>query len=771
MKMDRQTICIILALALSAASAAGQDAPSAGTLSFDIRDSDGQLMPGKLVVLNDASPVDLSVPYDGGHTATYDATVYTASGTGSVTLPPGAYEVWAGRGLEYSADVHEIEIRAGETSSLSATLVREVHTPGFIGADMHVHVEHVEHLEERVISLVGEGLEWAVSTEHNVHVDYRPAVDKLGLGSRLLTTVGNEVTTSIGHFNSFPLDPDSPPVDHRLLDAHELFRSMRDAPGETIIQVNHPRWDGGAYFTVMDVSPASGLTSRSSYSESFDSFELLNENRGFGWTAEPPNNSYSVRKDWYHYLNRGIRKPVVGNSDSHAIADMLVGVPRNYIASTTDDPAGLTEEALVDAIQKGRVTVNRGLYVEAWANGAGVGEMTSLRDGAVELRVRVQAPGWIESDSVEIIANGKVAAALTPSRSGSVRLDTTLTFRPQKDTWYVVTAVGSKPMRPLVHDVPVPITPLGVTNAVWVDADDDGHFTSLYDEVVTAVDERRDDPQTLIDQLAADSLMLAFATGYLMTDETDRATEILQELLPHATLHERLQIYRRLSTEDSERAIAVLEQIAEAGPEQVDRAAAALQLAKLGRKPFVRRLMEYAQTMDQREMKTLDFTWLERGRPITDWRIAGPFPFDGAHGLDDVGVVESNTSREATYTTEENATITWKDVSTADAGIVDLSALFGPVGGLNAYGFAEFESASAGNVLFLLGSDDGVVLWLNDREVHRNDAHRSVDIGDDVLVLPVEKGKNTFLVKVENGSGDWGFGIEIVDLLDVIDSE
>lgn len=759
---------MVLAAAFMTGPVRAQGESASGTLAYTIREASGDLVSGKLVFLQDGRRVDVAVPYDGGSSATYEATLYTATGSGAVELPAGEYEVWAGRGLEYSADVHHVTVHAGDTSSLDANLRREVDTRGFVGADMHVHVEHVEHLEERVISIVGEGLDWAVSTEHNVHVDYAPAVERLGLGDRLLTTVGNEVTTSIGHFNIFPVEPDAPPVDHRVTDANGLFARVRAAWPEAIIQVNHPRWDGGAYFTFMGVSPSSGIAIAPEYSEDFDSYELLNENRGFGWMAEPPNNTYSVRRDWHHLLNRGFRAPVFGNSDSHSIAGMLVGLPRNYVASPTENLSEVSEADLLRSIREGRVTVSRGLYVEASANGGAVGDLVPVRDGEVELRVRVQAPGWIDCTSIEIVANGEVVERLTPSSEQAVRLDTTLVFRPENDTWYVVAAEGRTPMRPLVHDAPVPITPLGVTNAIWVDADGDGRFTSIYDEVASMLRSRPNDPSGLVDRLAGDSLRTAFAVGHALQQGQDGSAALLEALLPHASLPDRLSIYRRMGALGTPEARTLLERTAGGSAGTLDRAAAALELAKAGQSRDLEQLMEYARTLPPAQLDALDFSWLDGGRPVVEWEVVGPFPFSGSDGLDEITEVERRPDARTPYADVDGSMREWRSVRAADGGTIDLVSLFGEHAKANAYGRARFESDSAGDVLFLLGSDDGVVLWLNGEEVHRNDAHRSVHVGDDVLVLPVRQGTNTVLVKVENGAGDWGFGLEIIDLLDVI---
>ena len=65
-------------------------------------------------------------------------------------------------------------------------------------------------IEERIVTLAGEGVELAISTDHNHHTDYSPTVTELHVGERITTVTGNEVSTPIGHMNAFPLDPEDP---------------------------------------------------------------------------------------------------------------------------------------------------------------------------------------------------------------------------------------------------------------------------------------------------------------------------------------------------------------------------------------------------------------------------------------------------------------------------------------------------------------------------------------------------------------------------------
>ncbi|MCH2103883.1 MAG: PSD1 and planctomycete cytochrome C domain-containing protein [Planctomycetes bacterium] len=55
-----------------------------------------------------------------------------------------------------------------------------------------------------------------------------------------------------------------------------------------------------------------------------------------------------------------------------------------------------------------------------------------------------------------------------------------------------------------------------------------------------------------------------------------------------------------------------------------------------------------------------------------------------------------------------------------------------------------------------LGSDDGIWVWLNGREVHANDVARGVMADQDSLTLELIEGRNELLIKVVNGGGGFG---------------
>jgi hypothetical protein len=65
-------------------------------------------------------------------------------------------------------------------------------------------------------------------------------------------------------------------------------------------------------------------------------------------------------------------------------------------------------------------------------------------------------------------------------------------------------------------------------------------------------------------------------------------------------------------------------------------------------------------------------------------------------------------------------------------------------------------SAKAQQATMLVGSDDSVRVWLDGKLVHDNPALRSARPDEDRVTVTLKPGWNKVLVKVVNGSGDYG---------------
>jgi hypothetical protein len=389
-------------------------------------------------------------------------------------------------------------------------LEREVDTSGYICADTHIHTltfsGHGDaSLNERLATIAGEGIELAVATDHNHHTDYRPAMPVTGTTDAFTPVIGNEVTTKIGHFNTFPVAPGATPPNPELPDWASLLKAMRAVPGVRVVTLNHPADNHNNFIptSLKRFHPASG-ESRDGSPWTFDGFEVVT-------SAALHSDLMRPYRDWFALLNRGLRISGLGSSDTHDVNRFILGQGRTYIASQARKASDINVGEACDSILAGRVLASMGLFTELWVDGSPVGGF-ARGTGPMQVRVRVQGPRWIEADRLDLYANGQkiLSRPLISPKGQVVKTDLTLELpRPAQDAWLVAVATGpgiSEPYWP----IPRPYQPdraewdprvLGSTNPVRVDGDGDGRYTSPYDYARRLVDACGGDPVRLVASL------------------------------------------------------------------------------------------------------------------------------------------------------------------------------------------------------------------------------------------------------------------------------
>ncbi len=249
-----------------------------GTVEYRVASAEGELMPAKLtfVPLVDGAPLEgdgrRRVYAGEGRLANGARAVeLTATGLGRVRIEPGAYRLFVSRGPEYEAHVEDIDVGSGDVTRVDVALAHEVDTTGWMSIDMHLHsapsFDSGMPLDRRVTTVVAEGLDVAVSTDHDVATDYAPTVRDLRLDPQVKTFSSAEVTTlEYGHFIGFPLDYDNLDVprhgapDWSCLSGGEILDAIRasgDGGVEPFTIVAHPR-DG--FFGYIDQSGVDTFT-------------------------------------------------------------------------------------------------------------------------------------------------------------------------------------------------------------------------------------------------------------------------------------------------------------------------------------------------------------------------------------------------------------------------------------------------------------------------------------------------------------------------------
>jgi putative heme-binding domain-containing protein len=133
--------------------------------------------------------------------------------------------------------------------------------------------------------------------------------------------------------------------------------------------------------------------------------------------------------------------------------------------------------------------------------------------------------------------------------------------------------------------------------------------------------------------------------------------------------------------------------------------------------------------------------------------LAGPFT-DGDGGFRAVHPPEGGPiDLSATYLSDDKK-LAWKEE--APGHHFELSKRFGPCDRSSFYAYFHLESVDRSRAQLLIGSDDGVKVWHNGKEVWNNDVERGALPLQDVVPLDLQPGGNDLLVRVRNIRGDCG---------------
>ena len=491
-----------------------------GHVKIRVTDGDGAPVPARVTIAGMSGGLPRVYSAARLHQAVRDGVVYTDHGLAELDLPEGPYRVYATRGSEWSLATADLTVVASAAEEAPVgqrpTLViqRVVDTSGFVATDTHVHTltfsgHGDSSVEERMVTLAGEGVELAIATDHNHNTDYRPYQSRMDLSDWFTPVVGNEVTTPIGHFNAFPLDPAAEVPAYEVRDVALLIEGIR-RKGAQVVILNHPRWPSHEEgpFGVIELDHGTGANT-AAWGYSFDAVELINS-----CTEEA--SPMLLFEDWFALLNRGERVGAVGSSDSHTVGDP-VGGGRTYVASATDDPDRIDVDAACRAILEGRTSIAMGIFVVAQAvvhdpgSGAvrvwGMGDLVTVADRSrVRLEATLRAPRWIEPTQATLFVNGTPRVfELGPSSAKpdaaclEWQLSADLADMPQEDAWAVWIVEGKGidgPFWPLHNDYT-----LGATNPIYLDLDGDGIYSGARQTAARLVKASGGSRKSLIESL------------------------------------------------------------------------------------------------------------------------------------------------------------------------------------------------------------------------------------------------------------------------------
>lgn len=155
---------------------------------------------------------------------------------------------------------------------------------------------------------------------------------------------------------------------------------------------------------------------------------------------------------------------------------------------------------------------------------------------------------------------------------------------------------------------------------------------------------------------------------------------------------------------------------------------------------------------------------------INRWWAIGPFEAEFDEGLERVFPPEGEIELHARYEAAEGRSVGWSRIQRDLGPTTDLMAEFFvnllevyPHYNTNAvaYALAYLRAPEDVDASLAVGTDDGVVIWLNGREIHRHPVGRPYQSKEDRIAVRLKQGTNTLLLKVNQGGGGWGFCVHV----------
>ncbi len=392
----------------------------------------------------------------GSGTVRYDV---SADGVFDVDVPAGRYRAFVTRGFEWSRFETEVDVAAGATVAIAASIAHVVDTDGLLGGEFHQHtlgsIDAEVPVPLKVMENAAEGVEIAVATEHDNIVDFRPFVTSFGLDNQMVAFPGNEVSyQSIGHFNAYPWGIDDADPKRDIGSAMwwektvpEMYDDIRTAGGDDIvIQLNHPRSGLTGVLASMVFDPTTGArffrdppnlqtlppTVYSDWSPAFDAIEV-NTNLGdvnlytpaarqtLQDLAEDDATDVPVLADWFGLMNAGLPIAAMGNSDTHNM-NGPVGFPRTFLA-IDKNVADVVEADVTAAIRAQRTAIGEGCLITLLTDDTLRVGHTDLVDADAALTVRLQAPPHASVGRLEIYVGGFARGLVAADGAASIDVD------------------------------------------------------------------------------------------------------------------------------------------------------------------------------------------------------------------------------------------------------------------------------------------------------------------------------------------------------------
>jgi Tol biopolymer transport system component len=442
-----------------------------GTLRLTVTDAHGAPMAARVSVLG---PDGRSfAPPDAWHHADdgfdrgerrFEYGYFHTTGSATLTVPLGTYQVEVSRGPEYRVITRSVEVVTGSNPPLRVALgaLDDLEARGWFGGDLHVHMNYGGVYRNDPARLALQARAEDLHVVENLIVNkegrvpdvawFRPGPDPASSPGTLIMH-GEEFHTSFwGHVGLLGLR------EHLVLPGYTAYANTGVASLQpTNARVfDFARAQGAVtgYVHPYDANPDPSDTTRAlTHALPVDlALGTVDYYEAVGFVDD----LMATATVWYRLLNCGFRLAAGGGTDAMANFASLrgpVGMNRVYVKSG----APLEHRRWLSALKAGRSFATNGPLLQMTVDGKDLGGEVSLPAGGGEVSVNLRLRSNVPVDHLELVLNGQVVRQI-PLDGGRRSATATLRVPVDRSGWILLRARGDKAAYPTLDVFPYATT-------------------------------------------------------------------------------------------------------------------------------------------------------------------------------------------------------------------------------------------------------------------------------------------------------------------------
>jgi hypothetical protein len=157
----------------------------------------------------------------------------------------------------------------------------------------------------------------------------------------------------------------------------------------------------------------------------------------------------------------------------------------------------------------------------------------------------------------------------------------------------------------------------------------------------------------------------------------------------------------------------------------------------------------------------------QEGSYFQYWLLCGPFSIKNETGeLPDFlepmgGELKTRPIPGFSFKAKNGSNYSWKKYSSPINAQIDFKTIYENNTEVVAYAYCTIENDKPEEVIATFGSNDGIKIFCNDKQVFSIRKKRSVLPDENKCILPLKAGKNHLLIKVDNWQAGWGFSFRL----------